>query len=212
MNEFQSQSYVPNGSSLPTPQPVFSLATPGQQFGFRLPNLQASQTADTNQSTGQMTTEVNVQVPSCTQFYGVASRSSSSSASISSRSTFFSAGSSRLQGTSTAPTSSASFVCYTSERIHPQALRQQGDTASTSSSCAIRTILPQLPRYDEFNEQQVNSQLPVRTAGLQCTASFYHAPLSLNETGHSITAVPRIHNDGGAIEVCFLFYGSRFTR
>ena len=118
-NEFQSQSYVPNGSSLPTPQPVFSLATPGQQFGFRLPDVQASQTADTNQSTGQLTTEVNAQAPSRTRFRGVASRSSSSSASVSSRSTFFSAGSSRLQGTSTAPTSSASSVCSTSEPIHP---------------------------------------------------------------------------------------------
>lgn len=162
MNEFQSQSYVPNSSSLPAPQPVVSLATPGQQFGFRLPNLQASQTADTNQSTGQMTTEVNVQVPSCTQFHGVASRSSSSSASISSRSTFFSAGSSRLQGTSTAPTSSASIHKSSASRVTqhllcPHALSEpsfhncpnltnsMSNKSILSCQCALQDYSAQLP-------------------------------------------------------------------
>ncbi|KAI6021254.1 hypothetical protein EDC04DRAFT_2607232 [Pisolithus marmoratus] len=48
--------------------------------------------------------------------------------------------------------------------------------------------------FGDFDEQN-NSPQTVHTTRLECTASFYHLPLSLDQNGHSITTAPRVHAD-----------------
>ena len=85
------QTHVNPGSVCSSPQPTFSLAAPGQQFGFRVPGT-ASQT----------------EAPTHTRFSGASSHSDSSGPPSSHTSLFLSGSGG---GASTAPTSRAPSVC-----------------------------------------------------------------------------------------------------
>ncbi|KAI5980661.1 hypothetical protein EDD15DRAFT_2381695 [Pisolithus albus] len=190
------QSHAP----LRSPQPVFSLAAASQEFSFRLPDV-ASQA---HMSAG---TAAQTQVPPRARFRGVVSESSSKS--VSSRSpSIFSTGPSRCRGTSTAPTSRTPSLCSTGEQMHLHSAQRRDDAGSASalphssfSQAASETSIPQMFRFEDFNEQSADPPLADRTTRLQCTASFYDVPLTVDENSHSITAAPRVREDRGELQI-----------
>ncbi|KAF8130103.1 hypothetical protein EV363DRAFT_1450562 [Boletus edulis] len=166
-------------ATLQSLRPEFSLATPGQQFGFRLPATASQMESDTR-------------APSRAHFpgLGVSSQSSStSSAPPSSRSASLFLGQS-LGGTSTAPTSRApsvsSSACGRHATRQPNpVLSSQVPVSRTSSSSSCRANR----QYFGAGDEQVIFT-PRAPTPLQRTASFYSQPISMNAPGHSLSTAP----------------------
>ncbi|KAI6127267.1 hypothetical protein F5141DRAFT_1210629 [Pisolithus sp. B1] len=57
------------------------------------------------------------------------------------------------------------------------------------------TSILQMFQFEDFDEQNADPSLAACPTRLQCTASFYDIPLTVNKNGHSITMVPRVRND-----------------
>ncbi|KAI6004674.1 hypothetical protein EDD15DRAFT_2359402 [Pisolithus albus] len=179
------QSHAP----LRSPQPVFSLAAASQEFGFRLPDV-ASQA---HMSAG---TAAQTQAPPRARFRGVVSESSSKS--VSSRSpSIFSTGPSRRGGTSTAPTSRTPSLCSTGEQMHLHSTQRRDDAGSASalphssfSQAASETSIPQMFRFEDFDEQSADPPL-----AWQIAPPDYNAPLPfmtcLSPSTRIVTALPQ---------------------
>ena len=152
-------SRTPAQSSL---QPQFLQATPGQQFGFRVPDATSWAESDTR-------------APPRARFCGVSSQPSSrgSGPPLSQSTSLFSGGS--LGTNSTAATSRAPSICSsTGER----GLAKQRDPSSqharspTPSTSRI-SDMDDLPRSSQFEHPQPDAASLPNPTRLQQTASFY---------------------------------------
>ena len=154
------QTHVNPGSVHSSPQPTFSLAAPGQQFGFRVPG-----------------TALQTEVPTRTCFSGASSHSDSSGPP-SSRTSLFSSGSGG--GASTAPTSRAPSVCSSGRDRHVPSTSHIPDSSGGDHQCSF-----QVEDLDDTAFSQ-----PLSTVALRQTASFYGQLFNTNVSGHSLFAVP----------------------
>ena len=161
----------------PPAQPIFSLATPGQQFGFKLPESGQVSRGQVESSCGSL-------------------NSLMSSSRIST--TFTNA-----SHPSTAPTSCAASICPSSQgdldvRQQPHAYSFSSHLKKLASASQSGVEAPARNSWVssgmtnfQCNELDEPISPPPRPAGLRCTASFYS---SLDghqlRRGHMISAVP----------------------
>ena len=161
-----------------SPQPEFLQATPGQQFGFRVPYT-------------AFQAESNTQAPPRTRFGGLSSQpSSKGSGPPSSRSPSLFLGGS-MGTSSTAATSRAPSICSSKGERCPTVQRDPSPQCTVSATSFA-------PRISVFEHFQTDATL--NSTRLQQTASFYNVPLSMNKSGHSLSAAPD-YDDMGEIVI-----------
>lgn len=180
-------------------QPVFSMAAPGQQFGFRLPESgPQSQALSWNCfSAINSATSSQTSMPSALLFSG---RS--------------------LSGQSTAPTSSASSVCSSTGRYTYSQVVQRQSPPHQPVSNRSTLLHPPLPSFiqghsgpshciselfdniplslcfNDFDDPEPEPNYSQSIAQLTRTASFYHLLLRMGSAGHSLSATPLVANKG----------------
>ena len=160
--------------------PEFFQAMPSQQFRFRVPDT-------------ALQVESNTRAPSCTQFRGVSSQPSSrgSGPPSSQGTSLFSSGS---LGTSlTAATSREPSICPS---IGEPRLDKQCDPSSQRAQAPTSCILAtdDLLQSSQFENSQHDASSFSNLARLQQTISYYGLPLSMNRSGHSLSAAPNLHD------------------
>ncbi|KAI5995387.1 hypothetical protein EDC04DRAFT_2612981 [Pisolithus marmoratus] len=66
---------------------------------------------------------------------------------------------------------------------------------------ASETSILQMFQFEDFNEQNADPPLSDCTTRLQHTTSFYDVPLTIKKNCHSITTVPRAHDDRDELQI-----------
>ncbi|KAF8124295.1 hypothetical protein EV363DRAFT_1454613 [Boletus edulis] len=171
-------------ATLQSLRPEFSLATPGQQFGFRLPATASQMESDTR-------------APSCARFpgLGVSSQSSSTSSAppLSHSASLFSGQS--LGGTLTAPTSRAPSVSSSACGRH--ATRQPNPVLSSQVPVIFTPRAPTpLQRTASFYSQPISMNAPGHS--LSTAPSDYEGNLQIDEVSPSedeMVAEKNLHQD-----------------